>query len=86
MATFNLTYAIFTGETASEDFDFRTFEVEAANKYEAIGTVNQRLSAAFLATRTNSYFMMEVHEDGVLVDETGLDALQWTIDSVAGRV
>lgn len=86
MATFSLTYAVFAGKVPTEDFTFETFEVEATDKYDAMGTVNQRLSAAYLATETGSYHMMEVSEGGVLVDETSLDVLQWTIDLVAGRV
>lgn len=87
MATFSLTYAVFAGKVPTEDFTFETFEVEATDKYDAIGTVNQRLSAAYLATGTGSYHMMEVSEGGVLVDgEDSLDLLQWTIDLAAGRI
>ena len=87
MTTFSLTYVIFNGEKVTEDFDVRVIEAEADDMYDAISDVNQALSAAYLATRTGSYCLMEVHEGATLVDViSDLDQLQWIIDLAAGRV
>ena len=77
---YTLTYAIFNGERVNDDFTFETYAVEAGNQYDAIGWQNEELSARYMATRRNSYMLMEIETGNKVNVHCSLDNLEQQIN------